>query len=91
MEEEPFLQPLWDLLRNSELLRPLITHWLFPGVAAMGGFMISCFYFTYLDVTRNVKTKVQKDIWPSNKDMLDAALPQIFMYTLLNGASWFIW
>ena len=81
----PLLQPLWTLLLKrwpSSLSQPG-----FGGVIGLVSFFLSCVGFSILDLMRS-STKIQKDVWPSARDMLRAGGPQLLIYTVLNILGW---
>lgn len=82
---DPLLQPLWAAaLRKYPWL---LEHIGFGAVCGAGGFFVACIYFTFLDVGHSVSTKVQKQFWPTARDMLLAGVPQVILYA---GGNW-VW
>ncbi|MDP2436596.1 MAG: sterol desaturase family protein [archaeon] len=76
------LSHVWEwMLRVGN---PYVSHWLFPGWLTLAAYVLVCLYFTYKDVMRH-ESKIQKDWWPSLGDMARAAVPQLAVYTGLNG------
>ena len=82
------LQPIWDACLSYG--QPYVSHQAFGGTLATLSFVLICTYFTYLDLTHS-PTKVQKDYWPSSKDLWDAAWPQLLAYTAGQVATWYPW
>eukprot|EP01060_Flectonema_neradi_P019736 TRINITY_DN2707_c0_g1_i1.p1 TRINITY_DN2707_c0_g1~~TRINITY_DN2707_c0_g1_i1.p1 ORF type:complete len:332 (+),score=32.44 TRINITY_DN2707_c0_g1_i1:55-996(+) len=80
-------QKAWDFCLLGE---PYISNVYVEGSIAFVAWLISCLYFTYLDVTRS-DTKVQKDYWPTNREMLKTAIPQLILYPLGCGYTWYLW
>eukprot|EP01062_Namystynia_karyoxenos_P028164 TRINITY_DN21399_c0_g1_i1.p1 TRINITY_DN21399_c0_g1~~TRINITY_DN21399_c0_g1_i1.p1 ORF type:complete len:346 (+),score=80.11 TRINITY_DN21399_c0_g1_i1:73-1110(+) len=62
----------------------------FTATTTIFAWFASCVYFTYLDLTRST-TKVQRDYWPSKREMAEVAVPQIVGYSLLIAATWLHW
>ncbi|KAL1521570.1 hypothetical protein AB1Y20_021229 [Prymnesium parvum] len=85
---EPLLQPCWNTVtrRYPWLLR----HVGFGAVSAFVAYVASCIYFTSLDLRRSMDTKVQKQYFPSVRDMLVAGAPQVVIYFLANYL-WYIY
>ena len=81
----PELQAVWEamLARWPWALR----HVGFAGTVGMAAFVVSSFLFMFLDLSRS-STKVQKEWFPSNKDLVMAAVPQCAIYAVLNGLGW---
>jgi len=82
------IQSMWDwmLIQFGDVLSN-------PGLTAtttIFTWFVTCCYFTYLDLTHS-PTKVQKDYWPSVREMAVVAVPQIFGYSLLIAATWAHW
>src|SRR3989338_8796175 len=82
MSGELILQGVWDWILQKG--GKYVQHWLFPGWVTMGVYIMICLYFTIKDLCR-ANSKIQKDYWPSVKDMLVAAIPQIVIYFSLNA------
>ena len=81
--EVRFLQPLYNLFLSF----PTSSHILFPGIVGLIAFIVSCTYFTWLDITHSCATKLQRDYWPSTHDLLWASIPQVATYCALLGLS----
>lgn len=80
---EPLLQPLW----SATLTRwPwLVGHAGFFGLVGVVSFVLTCLGFSYLDITRNMETKIQKQWFPSVGDMVRTGLPQVSIYIVGNA------
>jgi len=89
MRQESVLQFVWDFILNN--CDRTCSHWLWPAWLGLITFIIACSYFTYKDLNRHIATKVQKNQWPSNADLIWAAVPQILIYVILNAASSYYW
>eukprot|EP00494_Astrolonche_serrata_P033108 UN33377 len=87
--DKRLLDPLWDWIIADPERKEFCSHFLFPSLLGMLAFYILCIYFTVLyDLPRNIATKIQKDKWPSFKEICDAAIPQLIIYPVLNFISW---
>lgn len=83
------LQPLWaPIVARGE---PYVRNYLLPVTVATATYVVVCAYFSYLDLTRSVDTKVQRDWWPSARDMWKAAVPQLAVYCLGQVQVWGMW
>ncbi len=81
----PLLQPVWtDLLRRWPMA---LSQAGFAGAVGVVTFFVACIGFTILDVTR-ASTKIQKDVWPTWRDMLHAGGLQMLTYVVLNALGW---
>ena len=80
-------QSAWDFCLRYE---PYISNPQVEATIAFIAWFVVCLYFTYLDVTRS-PTKIQKDYWPTNKEMLDCAVPQIIIYFVGCAFTWYLW
>ena len=80
-------QKAWDLCLLGE---PYLNNVFVEGSIAFVTWLMCCLYFTFLDITHS-DTKVQKDYWPSNKEMLETAIPQLIIYPLGCGYTWYLW
>ena len=83
-----FLQPLWDSILYFG--QPYVSNWAFAGTLATVSFLMICLYFTYLDFSHSA-SKVQKDYWPSAKEMWSVAWPQLLVYAAGQLATWYPW
>eukprot|EP00411_Alexandrium_monilatum_P071348 CAMPEP_0175568412 /NCGR_PEP_ID=MMETSP0096-20121207/40956_1 /TAXON_ID=311494 /ORGANISM="Alexandrium monilatum, Strain CCMP3105" /LENGTH=331 /DNA_ID=CAMNT_0016871749 /DNA_START=45 /DNA_END=1040 /DNA_ORIENTATION=+ len=82
---EPLLQPLWSgMLRRWPWA---LAHAGFAGSVGIASFLATCIGFTVLDVCRS-ETKIQKDWFPSTRDLLVAGLPQTAIYLIANALGW---
>lgn len=86
LEGEPLLQHVWE--GACSRWPWLLSHAYFAGVPAFAAYMASCIGFTVLDLRRNMSTKLQKGYWPSVRDMVNAGLPQVLIYTVGNVAGY---
>ena len=78
----PLLQPIWAwALRHGWWTE----HIGFGAMVAFASYIVSCLYFTYFDLTRSFATKIQKQYFPTLREMIVAGLPQIAIYA---GANW---
>ena len=74
-----------------------MSSWIFPARLTFVTYIVICCYFTYFDLTKNIQTKVRlgkmelytinkkkimRDTWPTIRDMVDAGLPQVLLYTI---------
>ena len=50
--------------------------------------MVACLYFSTLDLRRS-STKVQKQYWPTVREMVAAGLPQVLIYYVANHVWYF--
>jgi cholesterol 25-hydroxylase len=82
------LQPVWDGMLRGE---PYVSNAFFAGTIGTASFVLVCTYFTCLDLTHSLSTKVQKDYFPSAKDQWAAAWPQLLIYALGQTATWYSW
>ena len=82
------LQAVYDSILSVGM--PYLSNFVVEATIALVAWFVSCMYFTYLDVTRS-PTKVQKDYWPTTKEMLECAIPQIVIYTLGCSHTWYLW
>eukprot|EP00754_Rhynchopus_humris_P026505 Rhum_TRINITY_DN15024_c14_g1::Rhum_TRINITY_DN15024_c14_g1_i1::g.133875::m.133875/K10223/CH25H; cholesterol 25-hydroxylase len=82
------VQATWD--ETLRLTMPYASNYMVEASIAFVSWFVICMYFTYLDVTRS-ETKVQKDYWPSAKEMLEVAIPQIIIYGAGCGYTWYQW
>eukprot|EP01061_Rhynchopus_euleeides_P036296 TRINITY_DN6119_c0_g5_i1.p2 TRINITY_DN6119_c0_g5~~TRINITY_DN6119_c0_g5_i1.p2 ORF type:complete len:357 (+),score=106.00 TRINITY_DN6119_c0_g5_i1:123-1073(+) len=80
----------WGYDRILEAGMPYLTNYIFEASLACFVWFSICIYFTYLDFTRS-PTKVQKDYWPTAREMMECAIPQIILYTLGCGYTWYQW
>ena len=84
---EPLLQSWWTASTQQHAW--LLSHQGFGALVAFAAYMVSCLYFTSLDLRRSMETKVQKQYFPSVREMLVAGLPQIAIYWLANHLWYF--
>eukprot|EP01064_Diplonema_japonicum_P019393 TRINITY_DN280_c0_g2_i1.p2 TRINITY_DN280_c0_g2~~TRINITY_DN280_c0_g2_i1.p2 ORF type:complete len:316 (+),score=49.17 TRINITY_DN280_c0_g2_i1:58-1005(+) len=80
----------WTYGKCLEHGMPYLTNMYFEASLAYTAWFASCVYFTYLDVTRS-PTKIQKDYWPTNKEMLECGVPQFFIYGVGCAITWYQW
>eukprot|EP00325_Prymnesiales_sp_UTEX-LB-985_P013165 CAMPEP_0174754674 /NCGR_PEP_ID=MMETSP1094-20130205/105853_1 /TAXON_ID=156173 /ORGANISM="Chrysochromulina brevifilum, Strain UTEX LB 985" /LENGTH=471 /DNA_ID=CAMNT_0015960553 /DNA_START=45 /DNA_END=1460 /DNA_ORIENTATION=+ len=83
------LQPLWDLILSAG--GDYIHNSLFAVTVATVTYVLVCFYFSILDLTKHTPTKVQKAWFPSTTDMYAAAWPQLIVYGLGQVQVWSLW
>lgn len=81
-EGEPLLQPTWSSILDRWPW--LVGHAGFFGLPGVVSFVITCLGFSYLDVTRNMETKIQKQWFPSVYDMVRTGVPQVTIYIVGN-------
>ena len=67
------------------------THTHIPIALSIAAYVLICGYFTALDLCKCKDTKIQRDYWPSARDIWTAAAPQLAAYTVLLSASWIAW
>ena len=82
------LQHVWDLIRVSG--GDSCAHVLFPALLGLTSFILACIYFTIKDLRRDMSTKTQPDHWPTNKELVEVAVPQIIIYFVANYISWYL-
>jgi sterol desaturase/sphingolipid hydroxylase (fatty acid hydroxylase superfamily) len=86
IDDSLFLQPLWSFILAHG--QPYVSHWAFAGSLSIVTYVLVCIYFSYLDLTHSVSTKVQKDYWPTVAEMQRAAIPQLLAYGVFHFLSW---
>eukprot|EP00659_Diplonema_papillatum_P009685 gene9685-15042_t len=69
---------------------PYLTNYLIEATMSAVAWFVVCLYFTYLDITR-ADTKVQKDYWPTVGEMAACAVPQMIVYTVGCGYTFYQW
>eukprot|EP01064_Diplonema_japonicum_P019394 TRINITY_DN280_c0_g2_i2.p1 TRINITY_DN280_c0_g2~~TRINITY_DN280_c0_g2_i2.p1 ORF type:complete len:321 (+),score=64.14 TRINITY_DN280_c0_g2_i2:73-1035(+) len=80
----------WTYGKCLEHGMPYLTNMYFEATLTYLVWFATGMYFTYLDVTRS-PTKIQKDYWPTNWEMLSCAVPQIIVYGLGVVIGWVQW
>lgn len=88
-EDVRLLQPLWAAMVAAG--EPYVRNYLLPVSVATATYVLVCCYFSYLDLTRCVATKIQRDWWPTMRDMWGAAWPQLLAYSLGQVKIWALW
>jgi len=86
---ERLLQPLWVSIVGWG--SPYVANSLFAVTVATVTYVVVCLYFSWLDLNRSTRTKVQPDFWPSLSDMWAAAWPQLLAYSFGQLAVWGQW
>ncbi|MEM7157896.1 MAG: sterol desaturase family protein [Myxococcota bacterium] len=83
--DAPVLQPVWGFI--LEFGQPAVSHFLFPAWLGLASFTLTCLYFSYKDLRRDTRTKIDPTRWPSLQDMRKAAIPQLGIYIGANAIS----
>lgn len=81
---EPLLQPWWCAATRQ--FPWLMGHVGFGALVMSCAYILSCTYFTSLDMRSSSSTKLQEHSVPSFRETLVAALPQIVVHSAVNFA-----
>lgn len=75
------LQNIWEYLLIN--LTPYIYYPFFWGIPSLLFHILTCTYFTILDLSKSNKNKIQKDYTPNLYHIFSIAIPQIILFILL--------